>query len=417
MRAIAFAWRSLVRQPARAVLGVLGVAAVGALLFDMLLLSRGLMVSMRDLLDRTGWDVRVTSTDDLPGRAPRIPDGTTALTAIRRLEEVRGVLGVRFAEARVDRPTGKPLSISIEGVTGNTSPPWTVTRGADPAVSGEAVINDALASELKLTPGDTLLIRPSCGADSSAPPPVQLRITGLATFPFEAASEYTIGVALDTLNAACANDPNVSNNPNVSNDPNASNAPNDSTATGSVDMILVLSAGDADVAADAIAAAVPRLRAVTNEEVLGRMQQNGFTYFRQISVVLTTVTLSFAVLLITVLLTVSVNQRLGEIAALRALGFSRPRVVVDVLAESALIVGAGGALSVPLGLVLANVLDGILKEMPGIPTALHFFVFEPRALVLHMTLLVATTIAAAGYPMRLVARLPIAATLRAETAD
>jgi hypothetical protein len=49
MNAIGFAWRSLVRQPARAALGILGVAAVGALLFDMLLLSRGLIVSMQDL--------------------------------------------------------------------------------------------------------------------------------------------------------------------------------------------------------------------------------------------------------------------------------------------------------------------------------------------------------------------------------
>ena len=60
-------------------------------------------------------------------------------------------------------------------------------------------------------------------------------------------------------------------------------------------------------------------------------QQAGFTYFRQISAVLTTITLFFGFLLITVLLTVSVNQRLGEIAALRALGFSRARVVADVL--------------------------------------------------------------------------------------
>jgi len=47
MTALHFAWRSLVRQPARATLGVLGVAAVGALLFDMLMLSDGLIVSMR----------------------------------------------------------------------------------------------------------------------------------------------------------------------------------------------------------------------------------------------------------------------------------------------------------------------------------------------------------------------------------
>lgn len=146
--------------------------------------------------------------------------------------------------------------------------------------------------------------------------------------------------------------------------------------------------------------------------MLGRLQQNGFTYFRQISAVLTTVTLSFAALLITVLLTVSVNQRLGEIAALRALGFSRRRVVADVLCESALIVGLGGLLSLPAGVLLAGWLDAILKRMPGIPAALHFFVFDERALAMRLLLLAATAILAALYPMRVVSRLPIAATLR-----
>src|ERR671921_433730 len=132
-------------------------------------------------------------------------------------------------------------------------------------------------------------------------------------------------------------------------------------------MLLVASTGDAAATAAAVSRARPDLAAMTNADVVGRIQQTGFTYFRQISTVLTTVTLSFAVLLIAVLLTVSVNQRLGEIAALRALGFSRGRVVADVLCESALIVGIGGALSLPLGWALALRLDGILKQMPGIP--------------------------------------------------
>jgi putative ABC transport system permease protein len=144
------------------------------------------------------------------------------------------------------------------------------------------------------------------------------------------------------------------------------------------------------------------------------MEQTGFTYFRQISTVLTAITLSFALLLITVLLTVSVNQRLGEIAALRALGFARRRVVALVLSESALIVGIGGVLSLPLGLLLASGLDRILRQMPGIPEELHFFVFEPRALVSHLGLLTVTAIVAALYPMHIVSRLPIAATLRKE---
>jgi putative ABC transport system permease protein len=148
--------------------------------------------------------------------------------------------------------------------------------------------------------------------------------------------------------------------------------------------------------------------------MIGRIEQGGFTYFRQISTALTTVTVAFALLLITVLLTVSVNQRLGEIAALRALGLSRRRVVADVFCESSLIVGIGGLISLPLGFVLATWLDQILKRLPNLPAALHFFVFEPEALIIHVSLLALTAVLAALYPMRIVASLPIAATLRNE---
>ena len=52
--------------------------------------------------------------------------------------------------------------------------------------------------------------------------------------------------------------------------------------------------------------------------------------------------------------------------------------------------------------------------MPGLPEQLHFFVFEPRAVVLHAAVLAATGVAAALYPVRLAVTLPIAATLRRE---
>jgi putative ABC transport system permease protein len=160
---------------------------------------------------------------------------------------------------------------------------------------------------------------------------------------------------------------------------------------------------------------LPDITVATNAQIVGRLEESGFSYFRQISAVLATVTTVFGLLLITVLLTVSVNQRLGTIAALRAIGLSRARVVGDVIAESALMVGVGGILSLPLGLVLAQWLDRILKRMPGLPEELHFFVFEPRALGVHAAVLIATAVLAALYPVRLVARLPIAATLRNET--
>jgi hypothetical protein len=59
-------------------------------------------------------------------------------------------------------------------------------------------------------------------------------------------------------------------------------------------------------------------------------------------------------------------------------------------------------------------LDEILRAMPGVPADLHFFAFEPRALVLHVALLAVAALAAAAYPMRIVGTLPIASTLRRE---
>ena len=388
-RAFGMAWRSVVRQPARSALGVLGVAAVGALLFDMLLLSQGLVVSMRDLLNRTGYDVRVTATEDLPRNGPRMHDVPALLQRMSTLPAVQAALAVRFVDAEIERADGGTMKLSFEGIAGTASHPWNVVRGSDATKDGDVVVNDAIAAAARVTPGGTLLVRVTCSPGTEPLPPTRLRIAGIAEFPFELTNENTMGGTLQTIARTCGND-----------------APDDA------DLILVTSAGDANAAVAAIHAMRPDLGAASNEEVLGRIERTGFTYFRQISTVLTTVTLSFAMLLIAVLLTVSVNQRLGEIAALRALGLSQFRVVADVLCESALIVGAGGLLSLPLGAALATALDAILKRMPGIPTELHFFVFERSALEWHVALLATTALLAALYPMRIVARLPIAATLR-----
>jgi putative ABC transport system permease protein len=375
---------------------VLGVAAVGALLFDMLLLSRGLIASMEDLLERGGWDVRVSAAD-LPGSGLRLPNARETTSAITALPDVQAALMIRGATAQIDQASGRPLRATFQGVAVHGSPrggtrlraPWTILRGRDGEHSGEVVIDEALAAEGYAIGGD-VTVRATCVADLESLPPTRLTVVGIAEFPF-ATNAHTIGGTFDALEMACGG--------NIGDE---------------ADLILVRSTGDASVTAAAIRAARPNVRAATNSDVVGRLQQTGFTYFRQISTVLATVTVGFAVLLITVLLTVSVNQRIGEIAALRALGFSRARVVKDVLSESALIVGIGGLASLPLGLLLASLLDRILKSLPGIPAALHFFVFEPRTLAIHVGLLVATAIIAAAYPMRIVSTLPIAGTLRDE---
>src|SRR5262249_5077087 len=147
------------------------------------------------------------------------------------------------------------------------------------------------------------------------------------------------------------------------------------------DLLLVAASPETGSAAAvrAIERRRPGVRAYSNEDVIAQFNQNGFAYFRQISAVLSSMTMTFAVLLVATLLTVSVNQRLGEIAGLRALGIGRVRVASMLVWESVLLVGGGGVLALPLGAALAAFLDRILRQMPGIPERLHFFVFEWRA--------------------------------------
>ena len=393
MRAFVFAARSLVRQPGRTALGIIGIAAVGALLFDMLLLSRGLVVSFRDLLDSVGFDVRVTATDSPLPAGVRMKDATLAAAAVAELPEVAQVIPMRTASGEIVLPGGRTVAAGFTGMDPSTRRPWTIVSGQDlsPLTTPPAiVINEPLSEAIGLPIGSELTLRAGCDPGRAVSTPRTFRLVGVAQFPFDDEAQNTAVVSRDALREACGDDRDEA------------------------DMLMVASSGGSAAAVAAIKAKRPDLFPITNEQIVARMQTEGFTYFRQISAVLSTITLIFGFLLITVLLTVSVNQRLAEIAALRALGFSRMRAAADVFVQGALLVGVGGVLAVPLGMALSIWLDRILKAMPGIPAAMHFFVFEPRTLVTHAALLLATTLLASAYPMWLVARLPIASTLRNE---
>ncbi|MBM3776696.1 MAG: ABC transporter permease [Acidimicrobiia bacterium] len=394
MSAFAFAWRSLRRQPARALLGVLGVASVGALLFDMLLLSNGLVLSMEQVLAGTGFDLRVGRGPGMPGSGWIIPDATNRAGALTALPEVEEAVPIRFGDGAVASGAGGDLAVRVVATTPSRHPAWMLHAGRSIASNGaaEIVINPNLARGEGWEPGDEVSFRAYCTSGNSVTPPVSLRVVGIAEFPFEDEGGLTVGTSLRDLDVACGG-----NGEDIA------------------DQFLVVSAAAAGTAAarSAIEEAQPGFTVAANEEIVGQLQ-GGLSYFRQISLVLITVTIGFAFLLVTVLLTVSVNQRTGEIAALRALGFSRRRVVADVLSESVLLVGTGCLLALPLGLGLARVLDRILKSIPGIPEPIHFFVYQPRAVAIHFALFALTAVVAAAWPMLMVARLPIAATLRRE---
>jgi ABC-type lipoprotein release transport system permease subunit len=300
------------------------------------------------------------------------------------------VVAVRFGTTTARAGDGRAASIALIGTEARRRGEWRLLRGRDLEEASEppgVVVNRTLARELGLEPGAALEVTSAL----SVPP---FRVAGIVEFPFETAGEGMAAVTLAGFAQALG-------------------------GLGADEADLLLVASRPGLGTEAAVAAIRARRAdlhpFSTDEVLERLRQGEFSYFRQISFVLSTITSFFAFLLVTTLLTVSVNQRLGEVAALRALGFSRGRIAADLLAESALLVGVGGALAVPLGLALARVLDAILRQMPEVPQRLHFFVFEPRALLLHVALLAVACLVAAAYPAWLAARLPIAATLRQET--
>jgi putative ABC transport system permease protein len=400
MTSFGLAWRSTQRYRVRAILAVAGVATIGALLFDMLLLSRGLLESFADLLKSSGYDVRVLSREGVPIARVPIADSRRLTDDLRALPEISSAVPVRLERASIQAGAATPRDVTIVGVTRAGSGPWTIVSGedlpasSDPASPCPLLVAKPLATPLGVTPGS--LVRVNAANAASVLPPLACRVVGIVSFAFTARDENAVATTLTALQQ-------------VMGDPQPLDA----------DLVLVVSNPriGAAAAVRAIERLRPDVRAYSNEDVIAQFNQNGFTYFRQISFVLSSLTMAFAVLLVATLLTVSVNQRLGEIAGLRALGIGRVRVAAMLVWESVLLVGGGGLLALPLGAALAALLDRILKQMPGLPERLHFFVFDWRAVATHFAVFAATAAVAAAYPVWLTARLPIASTLRREVVD
>jgi putative ABC transport system permease protein len=158
---------------------------------------------------------------------------------------------------------------------------------------------------------------------------------------------------------------------------------------------------------------IPDVSALSIATALAQVDQR-LSYFRQLALILGTVSLFVGFLLVSTLVTVSVNERVGEITVMRALGVSRAHVVQQIVLEGVAITLAGAIAGLGLGLITARYLNGILADFPGLPVAIDFFLFQPRAAWTALGLLTLSGIAAGIYPSFRAASLPIATTLREE---
>jgi putative ABC transport system permease protein len=188
-----------------------------------------------------------------------------------------------------------------------------------------------------------------------------------------------------------------------------------SPAADEASLLLVRAADDATVEplATLLRERYPELEVNSVGDLVVQAKRR-LVYFTQLSYVLGGMSLVVAVLLVGTLLTITVNERLGEIATLRAIGVSRGAIIRQVLAEGVTLTVLGGGAGILLGLGTAEYLDGILTSFPGLPEAFSFFVPRAGTLSLAALVLLVTGSLAGLYPAWLASRAPIAPTLRAE---
>jgi putative ABC transport system permease protein len=162
-----------------------------------------------------------------------------------------------------------------------------------------------------------------------------------------------------------------------------------------------------------IARTQPRVTAISTETAIRQIEER-LSYFRQLAFVLGAISLGIGFLLVSTLVTLSVNERRGEIAVMRAIGTQKTGVLHQVLLEGLLLSGAGIIGGLGLGVVTARWLNAILRDFPGLPASFDFFVWSPGAAWRSLALLLAAGTIAGLLPAWRASSLPVARALREE---
>ncbi|HEY2854592.1 MAG TPA: FtsX-like permease family protein [Gemmatimonadaceae bacterium] len=384
---------SLVRHRARTLLAILGVAVSAAMLLDMVMLATGMRVSFGSLLLSQGFQIRLAPKGTLPfDTDATIPDASNVVRTLMARPDVVAVSPVLGAQLHVEHGATS-VSAAALGTIAAVQGDYKLLIGHAPTRDDEIVANDALLMALGANVGDTL--RVAAGFD----PQLRtftgqrtLRAVGRVHFIYLSAGERALAMPLESLQAM----------------EGASR-----TDRASLFMVRLRAGANVESARSAIEQTVHTVSAISTETAIQQVEQR-LSYFRQLAFILGSVSLAVGFLLVTTLVTVSVNERLGEFAVLRAIGVRRTRILEQIMLESAVIMIVGAVAGLGLGLVTARYLNSILAAFPGLPEAISFFLFQPRDAWLSLGLLALCGILAGIYPAWRGASLPIGPTLREE---
>ena len=390
---LTLAFASLVRHRARTLLAVLGVAVSAGMLLDMVMLSSGMRESFRSLLLSQGFQLRLAPKGTLPFDTEATIRNADSLVALLRarpeVERVSPVLGGQL-HIPLAASTVTTAALGLEpAVQGD----YELVDGAHPVAAGELVANDALLRAIGRRLGDTVTAAAGYDAQLRGLSGVRtLRIVGRVRFVYMAAEQRGAALPIATLRMMQGTD-----------------------ATGriSLAMVRLRDGTDADSARTLFERLIPRVTVISTAEAIRQVDER-LSYFRQLAVILGAVSLIVGFLLVTTVMTVSVNERIGEIAVMRAIGVRRGRIVAQIVVEGGAIMMVATPLGLALGLVTARYLNSILSRFPGLPERIDFFLFQPVAAWTALGLLVLCGLLSGIYPSWRSASLEISTTLRQE---
>lgn len=383
------AWRELSAHRLRTAFAVAGLAVATALLLDMLMLSGGLQRSFSDLLRGAGYQLRVAPAGTLPlDTDATIGQATALITELRARPEIETVAPVLAANL-TEGPEGAGRVFAL-GVDPAEQGVLRLVSGSMPRNDGEVVVGRELASADKVIGTTLSLAAPSTLGRLGSGAARSYRVVGVAEFIYASASERPVALRLGDLQNLTGR-----------------------AGEASFLMLRAVEELDASVVAARLRSAHPEVEIVAIGEVVERAEER-LSYFRQLAVILGSVSMVVMALLVGTIAAVSMNDRFGTIAAVRALGVSRRSILATLSLESVFLAGTAGAAGVGLGLLTASYLERILADFPGLPAAIRFFVLEPGMLGVTIIALLVTALTATAIPALRVTRLPIATTLHQE---
>lgn len=396
------AWATLRRHPARTTLAMLGIAVAAALLLDMVMLATGMSESFRSLLLTRGYQLRVSPKGTLPFDSEATIDGAGAIVrALRANPDIKAVSPTLGATLTTDG--GRIPSAFSLGLERDVQGDYTLEAGTDitRAESSSAaplpriVVSQAFLARAGHALGDTIMI--SSGLDAqlrTAARSSRVVIGGLGRFIYVPGEMPVMALDLALLRQLLG--------PSYRDRMSLAMAESRRSDSASVEALRSW-----------IATTQPRVTAISTETAIRQVEER-LSYFRQLAFVLGAISLGIGFLLVATLVTLSVNERRGEIAVLRAIGTQRIGVLHQVFLEGLLLTSAGIVWGLALGLTTAQWLNGILRDFPGLPSAFNFFVWSPDAGWRALVLLLTSGTLAGLLPAWRAASIPIARALREE---